>query len=35
MTVCYFLIHGCVVEVIWHDALSPDTYYDGWKVNET
>lgn len=35
MTVCNFLIHGCVGEVIWHDALSPDTYYDGWKVNET
>ena len=18
----------------WHDSLNPDTYYDGWKVNE-
>lgn len=35
MTVCNFLIHGCVGEVIWHDSLSPDTFYDGWKVNET
>lgn len=34
MTVCNFLIHGCVGEVIWHDSLNPDTYYDGWKVNE-
>lgn len=34
MTVCNFLIHGCVGEVIWHDSLCPDTFYDGWKVNE-
>lgn len=34
MTVCNFLIHGCVGEVIWHDSLNPNTYYDGWKVNE-
>lgn len=34
MTVCNFLIDGCVGEVIWHDSLNPDTYYDGWKVNE-
>lgn len=26
--------NGCVGEVIWHDSLNPDTYYDGWKVNE-
>lgn len=34
MTVCNFIIHGCVGEVIWHDSLRPETFYDGWKVNE-
>lgn len=34
MTICNFLIHGCVGEVIWHNSLDPDSYYDGWKVNE-
>jgi len=34
MTVCNFLIHGCVGEVIWHDSLQPETYFGGWRVNE-
>lgn len=34
MTVCNFIVHGCVGEVIWHDSLNPDTYYGGWLVNE-
>ncbi|WP_071146133.1 N-6 DNA methylase [Bacteroides ihuae] len=34
MTVCNFIIHGCVGEVIWHNSLDPDSYYGGWKVNE-
>lgn len=34
MAVCNFFIHGCVGEVIWHDALAPDSYFGGWKVNE-
>lgn len=33
MTVCNFIIHGCVGEVVWHDSLRPETYYGGWKVN--
>lgn len=33
MTVCNFLIHGCVGEVVWHDSLNPDTWYGGWIVN--
>lgn len=34
MTVCNFICHGAVGEVIWHDSLSPDTWFHGWKVNE-
>ena len=34
MTVCNFIIHGCVGEVIWHDSLRPESFYDGWRVNE-
>lgn len=34
MTLCNFLIHGCIGEVIWHNSLDPDSYYGGWKVNE-
>lgn len=34
MTVCNLLIHGGVGEVIWHDSLDPESFYDGWKVNE-
>lgn len=33
MTVCNFLIHGCVGEVVWHDSLRPETFYGGWRVN--
>lgn len=34
MTVCNFLMHGGVGEVIWHNALDPDSWYYGWRVNE-
>lgn len=34
MTVCNFIIHGCVGEVIWHNSLDPGSFYSGWKVNE-
>lgn len=33
MTVCNFIIHGCVGEVVWHDSLNPETYFGGWAVN--
>jgi type I restriction enzyme M protein len=33
MTVCNFLIHGCVGEVVWHDSLNPDSWRHGWMVN--
>lgn len=33
MTVCNILIHGGVGEVVWHDSLDPDSWYDGWYVN--
>lgn len=34
MTVCNFLIHGCVGEVVWHDSLWPETHFGAWRVNE-
>ncbi|MFV0587543.1 N-6 DNA methylase [Bacteroides reticulotermitis] len=34
MAVCNFFIHGCVGEIIWHDALAPESYFGGWKINE-
>ena len=34
MTVCNFIIHGCVGEVICHDSLDPGSFYTGWKINE-
>lgn len=34
MTVCNFIIHGCVGEVICHDSLDPNSFYAGWKINE-
>lgn len=34
MTVCNFIIHGCVGEVICHDSLDPGSFYAGWKINE-
>ena len=33
MTVCNFLIHGCVGEVICHNSLLPDSFTAGWYVN--
>lgn len=33
MTVCNFIIHGCVGEVVWHNSLDPESYYCGWSVN--
>lgn len=33
MSVCNFLIHGCVGEIIWHNSLDPGSYYYGWCVN--
>lgn len=34
MSVCNFLIHGAVGEIVWHDSLNPDSWFYGWKVNE-
>lgn len=34
MTVCNFLLHGVVGEVVWHDTLNPDKFFGAWKVNE-
>ena len=34
MTVCNFLIHGVVGEVVWHDSLDPGSWFGGWVVNE-
>lgn len=34
MTVCNFLFHGCVGEVVWHNSLDPESWYYGWRVNE-
>lgn len=34
MTVCNFICHGAVGEVIWHNSLDPDSWFHGWKVNE-
>ncbi len=33
MTVCNFLVHGGVGEVIWHNSLDPNSFFDGWVVN--
>jgi len=33
MTVCNFLIHAVVGEVVWHDSLQPDSWNYGWKIN--
>lgn len=33
MTVCNFLIHGCVGEVICHNSLLPESFTAGWYVN--
>ena len=34
MTVCNFIIHGAVGEVVHHDSLKPDSWFNGWIVNE-
>lgn len=34
MTVCNFILHGVVGEVIWHNTLFPDSFYGAWRVNE-
>lgn len=33
MTVLNFLSHGVVGEVIHHDSLMPESFYNGWHVN--
>ncbi len=34
MTVCNFIIHGAVGEVVHHDSLRPNSWFNGWIVNE-
>ena len=34
MTVCNFIIHGAVGEVVHHNSLLADSWFDGWIVNE-
>ena len=34
MTVCNFIIHGAVGEVVHHNSLDPDSWFNGWIVNE-
>lgn len=34
MTVCNMVMHGCIGEVIHHDALAPKDFMDGWFINE-
>jgi type I restriction enzyme M protein len=34
MTVCNFIIHGAVGEVVHHNSLAPDSWFTGWIVNE-
>ena len=33
MTVCNFLTHGAVGEVVWHNSLDPGSWFGGWLVN--
>lgn len=33
MSVCNFLLHGCVGEVVWQDSLSTNSWFGGWMVN--
>ena len=35
MTVCNMLLSGAVGEVVWHNSLAPDSWFGGWRVNET
>lgn len=34
MCACNFILHGMNGEVIWHDALLPDSFLGGWRVNQ-
>lgn len=34
MTICNFILHGVKGEVIWHNTLIPDSFYEAWRVNE-
>ena len=34
MTVCNFILHGVEGEVIWHNSLEPDSFFEAWKTNE-
>lgn len=33
MCVCNFLLHGVMGEVIWHNSLIPEQFYESWRVN--
>jgi len=33
MSVCNFLMHGVVGEVVWHNSLDPGSWFSGWRVN--
>ena len=33
MSVCNFLMHGAVGEVVWHNSLEPGSWFAGWRVN--
>ena len=33
MSVCNFIVHGCMAEVVWQDSLNPDSWLGGWRVN--
>lgn len=35
MTVCNMLLSGAVGEVIWHNSLDPESWFGGWRVNES
>jgi type I restriction enzyme M protein len=34
MTVCNFIMHGAVGEVVHHNSLAPNSWINGWTVNE-
>jgi type I restriction enzyme M protein len=34
MTICNFLMHGAVGEVVHHNSLDPNSWFAGWVVNE-
>lgn len=35
MTVCNMLLSGAVGEVVWHNSLDSDSWFGGWRINET